>query len=181
MSKVLCRWSVNTNWQWIRLYDLSTDTLTFNKFYYKAASWWYFYWVTYAARIHECQIARSLFVRHLHMPVYVVAVTVQAGTFLPPTQVSCHKRFVKSVLSALKVRLYHDPTLLQYVTLLAGRLTVSWPTHVRIVFMAEALYVYCSRRRFPMWERHPTIDHVLSPQSRHSLHRLVAHLYMWQV
>ena len=27
-----------------------------NKFYYKAASCWYFYWVIYDAQIHEYQI-----------------------------------------------------------------------------------------------------------------------------
>ena len=27
-----------------------------NKFYYKAASCWYFYWIIYDARIHEYQI-----------------------------------------------------------------------------------------------------------------------------
>jgi len=30
--------------------------LWINKFYYKAASCWYFYWVIYDARIHEYQI-----------------------------------------------------------------------------------------------------------------------------
>jgi hypothetical protein len=33
-----------------------------NKFYYKAASCWYFYWVIYDARIHEYQMFYNTFI-----------------------------------------------------------------------------------------------------------------------
>jgi len=107
--------------------------------------------------------ARSLFVCHLYMPVWVCCGCDSAGgDILVPYPSACHTRFVNSVLSSLKVRHYPGPTVLRYASLLAGRLNAPWHTHVRIVFTAEARCVYCSTRRFPMWERQPAIDHVLT-------------------
>jgi hypothetical protein len=39
---------------------LAFDKLWNNKFYYEAASCWYFYWVIHDARIHEYQIVHAV-------------------------------------------------------------------------------------------------------------------------
>jgi hypothetical protein len=102
--------------------------------------------------------ARSLFVlSSSHASVSMlwhVSVTVQAGTFLPHTQFLVIRDLFNLCCQPWR---YPDIAVLQYATLLDQRLT-----HVRAVFTVEARYVYCPTRHFPMWERHPAIDHVFT-------------------
>jgi hypothetical protein len=150
-----------------------------NKFYYKAASCWYFYWVIYDARIHEYQIARSLFVRHLHMPVYIVAVTVQAGTFLPPTQVSV----IRDLLNLCCQTWKYDCILTIQFSSMWRYWPDGWPFRDILtcgLFSRQKHFMCTVLRDVSSCERDAprSIMYSLTPQSRHSLRHLVAHSYI---
>jgi len=77
-----------------------------NKFYYKAASCWYLYWVIYEARIHEYQIYDQLFCRYCFPPMLKFP-PVSSQSEFPTNIVSlfvCTSLDCKSFLSYLRWR-----------------------------------------------------------------------------